>query len=144
MKDGAGLFCAALEHLLKLQTERPKVLMATHYHGISSMARTENAEILQGGFLEETPYLQFCHMEVTLPVDAQKSNEVVFQYKYVSSALQLIVDSVLACHCPLMVRTVLPFREFHKRLSREQIIILNCRVEMKILSALFEGKAINR
>lgn len=34
-EDGAGLFCAVLEHFLKLQTERPKVLMATHYHGIS-------------------------------------------------------------------------------------------------------------
>jgi hypothetical protein len=35
IEDGAGLFCAVLEHFLKLQTERPKVLMATHYHGIS-------------------------------------------------------------------------------------------------------------
>jgi hypothetical protein len=42
-----------------------------------------DAEILQGRFIEETPYLQYCHMEVTLPIDPQKSNEVVFQYKYV-------------------------------------------------------------
>jgi len=42
-----------------------------------------DAEILQGGFIEETPYLQYCHMEVTLPADPQKSDEIVFQYKCV-------------------------------------------------------------
>jgi hypothetical protein len=44
IEDGAGLFCAVLEHFLKLQTERPKVLMATHYHGISytNPARNRN------------------------------------------------------------------------------------------------------
>ena len=36
IEDGAGLFCAVLEHFLTLHTERPKVLMATHYHGIST------------------------------------------------------------------------------------------------------------
>jgi DNA mismatch repair protein MSH5 len=28
--DGAGLFCAVLEHFLKLETQRPKVLMVLH------------------------------------------------------------------------------------------------------------------
>jgi len=76
-----------------------------------------NTEILQGGFIEETPYLQYCHMEVTLPADSQKSNEVVFQYRYVSLPLRFKVDSVLVCHCLLMVQIVLLFQEFHVRLS---------------------------
>jgi len=50
---------------------------------VSHILTPLDTEILQGGFIEETPYLQYCHMEVTLPADSQKSNEVVFQYKYV-------------------------------------------------------------
>jgi DNA mismatch repair protein MSH5 len=34
--DGAGLACAVFKHLLSLGTERPKVLGATHFHGMSS------------------------------------------------------------------------------------------------------------
>jgi hypothetical protein len=43
-----------------------------------------------------------------------------------------------------MVQIVLPFQEFRKRLLREQITILNYRVEEKILWGLFEEKVINR
>src|SRR5271170_2608252 len=103
-----------------------------------------DTEILQGGFIEETPYLQFCHMEVTLPSDSQKSNEVVFQYKYVLPKLLMIVDSVPVYHYRLMVQNVLPFQEFHKKLSQEQIITLNYRVGGKILWGLFVEKVINR
>lgn len=43
---------------------------------------TTNVEILQGGFIENTPYLQYMHMEVCLPDETNKqSNEVIFLYK---------------------------------------------------------------
>jgi len=32
--DGAGLACAVMEYLLSLGSERPKVIGATHFHGI--------------------------------------------------------------------------------------------------------------
>jgi DNA mismatch repair protein MSH5 len=32
--DGAGLACAVLEHLLSLDAESPKVIAATHFHGM--------------------------------------------------------------------------------------------------------------
>lgn len=32
--DGAGLACAVMEYLLKLGSERPKVIGATHFHGM--------------------------------------------------------------------------------------------------------------
>jgi len=35
--DGAGLACAVLEHLLSLDVESPKVIAATHYHGMGSI-----------------------------------------------------------------------------------------------------------
>jgi DNA mismatch repair protein MSH5 len=34
--DGAGLACAVMEHLLGLGVERPKVLGATHFHGMDT------------------------------------------------------------------------------------------------------------
>ena len=33
--DGAGLFCAVLEHFLKLQSKRPKVLMVQTFQEIN-------------------------------------------------------------------------------------------------------------
>jgi DNA mismatch repair protein MSH5 len=35
--DGAGLACAVLEHLFSLDVESPKVIAATHYHGMGSI-----------------------------------------------------------------------------------------------------------
>jgi len=37
--DGAGLACAVMDHLLSLGAERPKVIGATHFHGMSQFAR---------------------------------------------------------------------------------------------------------
>ena len=87
--DGAGLFCAVLEYFLKLGGERPKVLMVSQplkhlYIGyaLSWYCRRGlnlRSEILQGGFIEQTPYLQYAHMEVLLPED-QQSDELIFLY----------------------------------------------------------------
>src|SRR5271170_6840325 len=114
IKDGAGLFCAVLEHFLKLQTERPKVLMATHYHGIStvSFSRRRNTSrwIHRGNTV--SAILSYGSDFTRRPAEIRR-NRLSIQVR--SLSLFLIVDSVLVCHCLLMVQIVPPFQEFHKR-----------------------------
>jgi len=92
MSDGAGLFCAVLDHLLGSHDERPKVLIVwgnfyflTQGNSLSWYAVLYSLpieEILQGGFIRETSHLKYNHMEVYLQDEGKgTSNEVVFLYK---------------------------------------------------------------
>lgn len=57
--DGAGLFCAVIQHLLGLHTKgiscTPKVLAATHFH-----------EIFTNGLLNSRLRIEYMHMEAML------------------------------------------------------------------------------
>lgn len=57
--DGAGLMTALLDHFLSLDDERPKVVVATHFH-----------EIFENEFLTEGRVLAFAHMEVRVDTEA--------------------------------------------------------------------------
>jgi DNA mismatch repair protein MSH5 len=52
--DGAGLACAVMEHLLSFGSERPKVIGATHFHGLDVIycflrpALTRNRDLRDG------------------------------------------------------------------------------------------------
>jgi DNA mismatch repair protein MSH5 len=75
--DGAGLCCGVFEYLLSLGDNRPKVLVATHFH-----------EIFENGFLQErheSSELAFGHMEVRVDTDATKvEDQITYLYNYVS------------------------------------------------------------
>ncbi|KAA8906732.1 muts domain V-domain-containing protein [Sphaerosporella brunnea] len=72
--DGAGLACAVFEHLLTLpDSDRPKVVAATHYH-----------EIFERGFLaeEKHPNLWCGHMRILLDSNADSvENQITYLYK---------------------------------------------------------------
>ena len=70
--DGAGLACAVMEHLLRLGSERPKVIGATHFH-----------EIFEMGLLKPRPALAFGHMEVRIDVEASEvSDQITYLYNF--------------------------------------------------------------
>lgn len=72
--DGAGLACGVLEYFLSLGTERPKVLAATHFH-----------EIFQNGFLSDTKWLSFGHMEVRVDKEADLAeDQLTYLYNFVA------------------------------------------------------------
>ncbi|EJU03123.1 hypothetical protein DACRYDRAFT_50578, partial [Dacryopinax primogenitus] len=52
-KDGAGLFCGTIDHLLKLGPSGPKVLAATHFHEIFN----------RHGLSEDLP-INYAHMQI--------------------------------------------------------------------------------
>jgi hypothetical protein len=60
-----------------LNTLIPRLLIIMVFY---SYGLNLHSEILQGGFIEQTPYIQYAHMEVLLPAD-QQSEELVFLYK---------------------------------------------------------------
>lgn len=69
--DGAGLMAALLDHFLGLADNRPKFLVATHFH-----------EIFENGFFlteeeEAGRDLAFSHMEVRLDPDAADADDQV-------------------------------------------------------------------
>ena len=69
-KDGIGLACGILEHLLNL-TETPKVIAATHFH-----------EIFENGFLAPRPRLQLGHMEVRVSEESRDvEDQITYLYK---------------------------------------------------------------
>jgi DNA mismatch repair protein MSH5 len=70
--DGAGLACGILEHILGRGDERPKVLVATHFH-----------EIFENGYLKPRPELAFGHMEIRVDEQSHKLGEqITYLYKF--------------------------------------------------------------
>ncbi|KAI0489521.1 muts domain V-domain-containing protein [Xylaria cf. heliscus] len=65
-QDGAGLVTATISHFAGLGRERPKLLVATHFH-----------EILDGHFLTESADLAFAHMEIHVDLDAPTTEDQV-------------------------------------------------------------------
>ncbi|KAI9779319.1 MAG: MutS protein msh5 [Geoglossum umbratile] len=88
--DGAGLACAAFEYLLSLGNSRPKVLGATHFHGIqpSSSFNLANVltlpyatEIFENNFLPPRQGLSFAHMEIKINREAEEvENQITYLY----------------------------------------------------------------
>lgn len=71
--DGAGLACGVFEYFLGLDSLRPKVLGATHFH-----------EIFENGFLLPRPELAFGHMEVHVNKDVDLvDDQVAYLYNFV-------------------------------------------------------------
>ncbi|KAI3331791.1 muts domain V-domain-containing protein [Xylariaceae sp. AK1471] len=71
-QDGAGLMAATITHFVSLGPERPKLLVATHFH-----------EILDGDFLEESAELAFAHMEIHIDLDAPTmEDQVTYLYQF--------------------------------------------------------------
>ncbi|KAI0450679.1 muts domain V-domain-containing protein [Xylaria acuta] len=71
-QDGAGLVTAAINHFAGLGRERPKLLVATHFH-----------EILGGHFLAESAELAFAHMEIHIDLDAlTMEDQVTYLYQF--------------------------------------------------------------
>jgi DNA mismatch repair protein MSH5 len=71
-QDGAGLISATINHFTNLGPERPKLLVATHFH-----------EILDDEFLAESAELAFAHMEVHIDLDAPtEQDQVTYLYQF--------------------------------------------------------------
>ncbi|KAI1812738.1 muts domain V-domain-containing protein [Poronia punctata] len=69
--DGAGLMKATIDHFTGLGPERPKLLVATHFH-----------EILEDNFLVESAELAFAHMEIHIDLDAAAmEDQVTYLYQ---------------------------------------------------------------
>ncbi|KAI1265648.1 muts domain V-domain-containing protein [Xylariaceae sp. FL1019] len=69
--DGAGLMAATINHFTGLRTERPKVLVATHFH-----------EIFDGDFLVESEELAFAHMEIHVDLKTHiMEDQVTYLYR---------------------------------------------------------------
>ncbi|TGJ88151.1 hypothetical protein E0Z10_g516 [Xylaria hypoxylon] len=70
--DGAGLMTAAINHFASLGCERPKLLVATHFH-----------EIFEGGFLAESAELAFAHMKIYIDLDTPSTeDQVTYLYQF--------------------------------------------------------------
>ncbi|KAI0858379.1 putative MSH5 protein [Xylaria cubensis] len=71
-QDGAGLITAAINHFAGLGCERPKLLVATHFH-----------EIFDSHFLVESAELAFAHMEIHIDLDAPTmEDQVTYLYQF--------------------------------------------------------------
>lgn len=71
--DGAGLACGVFEYFLGLDSHRPKVLGATHFH-----------EIFENGYLSPRPELAFGHMDVHVNRQSDlPDNQVTYLYNFV-------------------------------------------------------------
>jgi DNA mismatch repair protein MSH5 len=69
-KDGAGLTCGVLKHLLSLGKYCPKVIATTHFH-----------EIFECSFLRPSEQLKFANMEVRVdPEAAEIDNQITYLY----------------------------------------------------------------
>lgn len=70
-QDGAGLLAATIDHFASLHLERPKLLVATHFH-----------EILDGELLGESAELAFAHMEIHIDLEAPTvEDQVTYLYQ---------------------------------------------------------------
>ncbi|KAJ8127600.1 hypothetical protein O1611_g6036 [Lasiodiplodia mahajangana] len=71
-QDGAGLITATINHFTSLGPERPKLLVATHFH-----------EILDDEFLPESAALAFAHMEIHVDLAAPTvQDQVTYLYQF--------------------------------------------------------------
>ncbi|KAI0508600.1 putative MSH5 protein [Xylaria bambusicola] len=71
-QDGAGLMTAAISHFTGLGNERPKLLVATHFH-----------EILNSEFLIECAELAFAHMKIHIDLDSSTvEDQVTYLYQF--------------------------------------------------------------
>ncbi|KAI1273344.1 putative MSH5 protein [Xylaria sp. FL0933] len=71
-QDGAGLMTAAIHHFASLGPERPKLLVATHFH-----------EIFDGDFLVESAELAFAHMKIHIDLDTPATeDQVTYLYQF--------------------------------------------------------------
>ncbi|KAF7936017.1 uncharacterized protein EAE98_002236 [Botrytis deweyae] len=71
--DGAGLACGVFEYFLGLESRRPKVLGATHFH-----------EIFENGYLSPRSELAFGHMDVHVNKQSDLAdNQVTYLYNFV-------------------------------------------------------------
>lgn len=69
--DGAGLMAAVLDHLSSLGTERPRALVATHFH-----------EVLTNGYVSECDGLKFYHMKVQKnPTPGRTDEQIIYLFK---------------------------------------------------------------
>ncbi|KAI1365065.1 putative MSH5 protein [Xylaria arbuscula] len=70
--DGAGLMTAAISHFTSLGNERPKLLVATHFH-----------EIFDSEFLVECAELVFAHMKIHIDLDTPTTeDQVTYLYQF--------------------------------------------------------------
>jgi DNA mismatch repair protein MSH5 len=88
LPDGAGLAAGVFNHLLERGDQCPKVLGATHFHGMLLLIRQEVehsdvcAEIFESGFLLPHERLAFGHFEVRLDPQSQQIDEqLTYIYK---------------------------------------------------------------
>ncbi|OIW34509.1 hypothetical protein CONLIGDRAFT_650938 [Coniochaeta ligniaria NRRL 30616] len=86
--DGAGLMTALLDHFLSLDADRPKVLVATHFH-----------EIFENDFLTEDRGLAFAHMEVRVDAGAAAADD---QVTYLFRLMPGRSTSSYGCRCAVM------------------------------------------
>ncbi|KAI1304784.1 putative MSH5 protein [Xylaria venustula] len=71
-QDGAGLMTAAINHFASLGPERPKLLVATHFH-----------EIFENDFLRESAELAFANMKIHVDLNALTSeDQVTYLYQF--------------------------------------------------------------
>ena len=84
--NGAGLMTALLDHFLSLDDERPKVLVATHFH-----------EIFENGFLDGDDNLAFAHLDVRVDLDtADPQDQVTYLFELVPGRSTSSFGSVCA------------------------------------------------
>ncbi|KAF2963891.1 hypothetical protein GQX73_g9690 [Xylaria multiplex] len=70
--DGAGLMTATIKHFSSLGFERPKLLVATHFH-----------EIFEGDFITDNTELAFAHMKIHIDLDTLATeDQVTYLYQF--------------------------------------------------------------
>ena len=71
IRDGAGLVTGVLQTILRRNSERPKVLVATHFH-----------EIFEAGYLVNEANILFGHLEIRVNLEAgDLENQIAYLYK---------------------------------------------------------------
>lgn len=86
--DGAGLMTALMDHFLSLADDRPKVIVATHFH-----------EIFGNNFLADDRGLAFAHMEVRVDTEAVDTDD---QVTYLFRLMPGRSTSSYGCRCAAM------------------------------------------
>ncbi|ORY59033.1 muts domain V-domain-containing protein [Leucosporidium creatinivorum] len=62
--DGAGLFCAVMEHLISRGEDTPRIAVATHFHSEAEIS--VHSHIFANSFISKSLPISYAHMEILI------------------------------------------------------------------------------